>query len=83
LRHHPAALLFASGPRRRVSFAFAASEPGAGFHCKLDGQPWRPCRSPRAYLVSPGRHTFRVFAIDAAGNHDRSPAAFGFRIRSR
>lgn len=81
LRHHPAALLFASGPRRRVSFAFAASEPGAGFHCKLDSQPWRLCRSPRAYLVAPGRHVFRVFAIDVAGNRDRSPATFGFRVR--
>lgn len=82
MRHHPAALLFASGSRRRVSFAFAASEPGASFHCKLDGQPWRICRSPRAYLVPPGRHVFRVFAIDLAGNRDRSPATFGFRVRS-
>lgn len=81
LRHHPAALLFASGPRRRVSFAFAASEPGADFRCKLDGRPWRPCRSPRAYLVAPGRHTFRAFAVDAAGNRDPSPATFRFRVR--
>jgi Ca2+-binding RTX toxin-like protein len=83
LRHHPATLLFASGPRRHVSFAFAASEPGASFHCKLDGQPWRVCRSPRAHLVPPGRHVFRVFAIDAARNRDRSPVIFGFRVRSR
>ncbi len=83
LRHHPAGLLFTSEPRRRVSFAFAASEPGASFHCKLDSQPWRVCRSPRAYLVPPGRHVFRVFAIDAAGNRDRTPATFGFRVRSR
>ena len=83
LRHHPAARLFATGPRRRVSFAFVASEPGARFHCRLDGQPWRPCRSPRAYLVLPGRHSFRAFAIDAAGNRDRSPVKFGFRVRPR
>lgn len=83
LRHRPAALLFASGPRRRVSFAFIASEPGARFRCRLDRQPWRPCRSPRAYLVRPGRHTFRAFAIDAAGNRDRTPATAGFRVRSR
>lgn len=83
LRRHPTAPLFAAGPRRRVAFAFTASEPGASFHCKLDGQPWRVCRSPRAYLVPPGRHVFRVFAIDAAGNRDRSPARFGFRVRSR
>jgi Ca2+-binding RTX toxin-like protein len=83
LRHHPAALLFASGPRRRVSFAFTASEPGTRFRCRLDRQPWRPCRSPRAYIVLPGRHAFRAFAIDAAGNRDRSPATFGFRVRFR
>jgi Ca2+-binding RTX toxin-like protein len=82
LRHHPAALLFSSR-RHRVSFGFAASEPGASFHCKLDGQPWRICRSPRVYRVLPGRHVFRVFAIDAAGNRDRSPATFRFRVRSR
>lgn len=82
LRHHPAALLFSSGPRRRISFAFA-SEPGARFRCRLDRRPWRPCRSPRAYLVRPGRHTFRAFAIDVAGNRDRSPVTFEFLVRSR
>ncbi|HET8956416.1 MAG TPA: calcium-binding protein [Solirubrobacterales bacterium] len=81
LRRHPPALLSASGPRRRVSFAFAASERGSSFRCRLDRQPWRPCRSPRAYLVRPGRHAFRVYAIDAAGNRDRTPVVFRFRVR--
>jgi Ca2+-binding RTX toxin-like protein len=81
LRHHPAALLLAAGPRRQVSFAFNASEPGSTFRCKLDRQPWRPCRSPRAYSVRRGRHTFRVYAIDRAGNRDRTPALFRFRVR--
>jgi Ca2+-binding RTX toxin-like protein len=83
LRHHPAALLFTSAARRRVFFAFIASEPGARFRCKLDRKPWRPCHPPRAYLVPPGRHTFRAFAIDAAGNRDRSPVAFKFLVRSQ
>lgn len=82
LLRHPAALLLAPGPRRDVSFAFT-SEPGARFRCRLDRQPWRPCRSPRAYLVLPGHHVFRTFAIDAAGNRDRSPAKFTFRVRLR
>jgi hypothetical protein len=81
LRHHPAALLFAAGPRRRVSFAFNASEPGSSFRCKLDRKPWRPCRSPRAYLVPPGSHGFRVYAVDPAGNRDRTPALFRFEVR--
>jgi Ca2+-binding RTX toxin-like protein len=81
LRRHPPALLSAQGPHRRVFFAFTASEPGASFRCKLDRKPWRPCRSPRAYLVRRGRHAFRVYAIDIAGNRDRTPALFRFSIR--
>ncbi len=75
-----------SSPRARAAASPSPSPPPSlepSFHCKLDGQPWRICRSPRAYLVPPGRHVFRVFAIDAAGNRDRSPAIFGFRVRSR
>lgn len=83
LRRHPRALLFAAGRRRLVTFAFGASEPGARFRCRLDRQPFRPCRSPRAYRVSLGQHAFRIFAIDAAGNRDPSPALFTFRVRSR
>ncbi|HSK50234.1 MAG TPA: calcium-binding protein, partial [Solirubrobacterales bacterium] len=83
LRRRPAALLFASNPRRRVAFAFASSERGSRFRCRLDRRPFRPCRSPRAYRASRGRHTFRVFAIDAAGNRDRSPARARFRVQLR
>jgi Ca2+-binding RTX toxin-like protein len=83
LRRRPPKVFFISGPRRRIAFAFRATEPGARFRCRLDKQPFRPCRSPRAYLVSPGRHVFRVFAIDAAGNRDRSPALFRFLVRRR
>jgi Ca2+-binding RTX toxin-like protein len=83
LSRHPRALLLASAPRRLVTFAFGASERGTGFRCSLDRQPFRPCRSPRGYRVAPGRHVFRVFAIDAAGNRDSSPSLFRFRVRSR
>lgn len=81
LRRHPPALLRAAGPRRRVSFSFASSESGSSFRCKLDRQAWRLCRSPRAYVVARGRHLFRVYAIDAVGNRDRSPVRFRFALR--
>ncbi len=81
--HRPTPLLFAAGPRRRVAFAFRADERDVRFRCKLDRRPVAPCRSPRAYLVGPGRHAFRVFAIDAAGNRDRSPAVVRFAVRLR
>jgi Ca2+-binding RTX toxin-like protein len=82
--HHPGKVVLVAGRRpRKVVFAFAASEPGARFRCKLDQKPFAPCRSPRAYLVRPGHHVVRILAIDAAGNRDRSPALFKFRVRRR
>jgi CSLREA domain-containing protein len=67
-------------PPRRVArtwakFRFGSDEPGSTFLCKLDRRPFKPCRSPRIYRhLRPGRHAFRVKAIDAAGNSDPSAA---------
>jgi Ca2+-binding RTX toxin-like protein len=83
LLRRPANVLFATGPRRAVAFAFAANERGATFRCKLDRKPFKPCRSPRIYRLRPGRHAFRVLAIDRAGNRDRTPALARLRIRRR
>jgi Ca2+-binding RTX toxin-like protein len=83
LLRRPAPILFAAGPRRLVSFAFAANETGASFRCKLDRAPFKLCRSPRVYRLAPGPHAFRVYAIDRTGNRDPSPALVKFRIRRR
>jgi len=83
LGRHPESQLFTLQTRRRVVFGFSALEKGASFRCRIDRQPFHPCRSPRTYRVSPGRHTFRVFAVDAAGNRDRTPVAFSFTVRSQ
>ncbi len=77
----PAKLLTTKTRRRRVTFRFASSEPGSSFRCRLDSQPFRFCASPRTYVVRPGRHTFRVTAIDPAGNADPTPAVLHLRIR--
>jgi Ca2+-binding RTX toxin-like protein len=79
----PQRTLLSHSRLRKVVFAFGASESSATFRCKLDRSPFKPCRSPRSYRLRPGRHTFRVFAIDRAGNRDRSPALFAFRVRRR
>ncbi len=83
LTFHPRALLMSRQMWRRVTFRFASSESGSSFRCKLDTRPFRGCASPRAYRVKPGRHAFRVFAIDRAGNRDGTPALFKFRVRLR
>jgi Ca2+-binding RTX toxin-like protein len=79
----PRKLLATTTGRRRVAFRFASDESGSHFRCRLDSQPFRFCVSPRTYVVRPGRHTFRVTAIDPAGNADRTPALFRFRVQRR
>jgi hypothetical protein len=83
LLRRPARVLFTARGRRAVAFAFTANEARSTFRCKLDRQPFKLCRSPRVYRLAPGPHAFRVFAIDRAGNRDRTPALIRLRIRRR
>ncbi len=68
-------------PHRAASvfFRFAANERSR-FECKLDAKPYRRCHSPLRGKLRPGRHTFRVFAIDAAGNRDKTPAVVRLQV---
>jgi Ca2+-binding RTX toxin-like protein len=83
ITRHPRALLLSSLRRRHVVFAFASNEPGSRFRCRLDRRRYAACTSPRAYTVALGPHTVRVFAIDAAGNADPTPARFDFKVQRR
>jgi Ca2+-binding RTX toxin-like protein len=82
--NRPGKLLFSALRRpRRVAVHFRATEPGAAFSCRVDRRRWARCASPRRLRLGPGRHVFRVAAIDAAGNKDASPARFAFRVVPR
>lgn len=83
IKRHPRRLLRIAGKRRRVALRFRSSEGGSTFRCRVDRRRAFRCRSPRRFTVSLGRHRIRVWAIDSAGNRDRSPAVFGFRVRRR
>jgi hypothetical protein len=66
---------------RSAKFWFSASEPAQGFLCQLDKSAFKPCGSPRTYKrLRPGRHAFRVKAVDVAGNVDGSAAVASFRV---
>jgi Ca2+-binding RTX toxin-like protein len=80
LRRPAKVLRVAPGHRAAVVLRFAASERST-FECKVDGHPYRRCRSPLRVRVAPGAHTLRVFAVDAAGNRDRTPALVRLRVR--
>jgi hypothetical protein len=63
------------------TFKFKSTESGSTFKCKLDHKPFKKCKSPKTYHgVDPGKHTFKVEAIDADGNIDKSPAKDKFKI---
>lgn len=66
---------------RTATFAFSASTAGVRFRCKIDDGNFAPCRSPRSYMhMSPGRHTFKVIALDAGGAPIGKPLAYGWRV---
>jgi hypothetical protein len=63
------------------TWKFKSTEPGSTFKCKLDRKKFRKCRSPKTYHgVKPGKHTFKVEAIDADGNVDKTPAKDKFVV---
>ena len=64
-----------------LSFTFSASEAGSTFDCAIDAAAYAACTSPATYTaLTDGDHTFRVRAIDAAGNPDAGDATRGFTL---
>lgn len=66
---------------RKAKFRFASTEAQSTFQCKVDKGRWRGCRNPYKRTVAPGKHVFKVRAIDRFGNVDPSPARFGWRVK--
>ena len=67
----------ATGP---VTFTFTGTEAGS-FRCSIDGGSYSACAPPVTLTgLSLGFHTFRVRALDQAGNRDGSPSRATFRI---
>jgi hypothetical protein len=55
--------------RPKMKFKFVSDRSASTFECKLDKAPWRRCASPKTVRgLVPGKHVFRVRAVDAAGN---------------
>jgi hypothetical protein len=63
---------------------FTGSEPGTTFQCSLDGAAFSGCSSPKQYgSLGDDVHTFRVRALDDAGNADPSPAEWRWTVDAR
>ncbi|MCW2987822.1 MAG: putative glycine rich protein [Solirubrobacterales bacterium] len=81
LGSHPKAKLKVK-KKAKASFSFSSSTAGATFECKLDKGAFAPCTSPKSYKVKPGKHTFSVEAVSAAGA-DPTPATFSFKVTKK
>ncbi len=70
----PPVVSFDKKPKNKVegskaTYKFSSSEAGSSFECKLDHKRYKPCTSPhKVKHLKPGKHRFKVEAIDAAGN---------------
>ena len=64
----------------RVTFRFKSSEDSSTFRCKFDDGSYSKCTSPKSKTVDRGWHTFKVFAVDRAGNKDPTPAKYSWRV---
>ncbi len=80
---HPKKLVFTKKVRTKVRFVFRSSEKGSRLSCKLDKGKWKACKSPKSYKVKPGKHTVRVRAIDKAGNVDKTPAKWVWKVKQK
>ena len=65
----------------RAKFRFKSNEPGVRFVCKVDRGLLRFCGSRFSRRFGAGRHVLKVRAGDRAGNVDRTPAVFRFRVK--
>jgi hypothetical protein len=64
-----------------VSFSFTSSQAGSTFQCELDTGGYSACTSPKPYSgLTSGSHTFRVRAIDPAGNVDATAAVHTWTV---
>jgi subtilisin family serine protease len=67
--------------RAKAVFGFVSNEPGSTFTCRIDGGLIRFCPPRFVKRFREGRHVMRAMAVDAAGNVDRTPATFRFKVK--
>lgn len=78
---HPRRLVRTHRRKVRLRFRIRANEPDVVFVCKFDRGLLRFCPPRFSRRFGAGRHVVVVRARDAAGNVDRTPAVFHFRVK--
>jgi Subtilase family len=78
---HPRHVLRTRHRKVRATFRFGSNESGVTFICKVDRGLLRFCGPRLSRRFDAGRHFVLVKARDAAGNIDRTPAVFHFKVK--
>lgn len=71
---------------KRAKFNFASSEAGGTFMCRVDDAAYAACTSPASVetkKLKGKKHTFSVYAVDAAGNADPTPTNKTFSVKKK
>jgi subtilisin family serine protease len=77
----PAKVIRTQSRGARAVFLFGSNEAGVSFVCRIDGGLFRPCPERLARRFPLGWHTIKVAARDAAGNGDKTPASYRFKVK--
>jgi hypothetical protein len=80
-RKHPPHHLRTRHRKVRATFRFGSNESGVTFICKVDRGLLRFCDEKLSRRFDEGKHVVTVKARDAAGNVDRTPAVFHFKVK--
>ena len=68
--------------KSKAKYKFISTEQNSTFVCKFDKKKPKPCDAGKfkAKHLDDGKHKFRVYAVDPAGNADRTPAKDKFKV---
>jgi hypothetical protein len=77
----PAKVVWTVHRRAKVVFLFGSNEPGVSFACRIDGGLFRHCSTRLVRRFPLGWHTVKVAALDSAGNGDKTPASYRFKVK--
>jgi hypothetical protein len=65
----------------KAVFRFGSNESEASFVCRVDGSFFRPCPARLARRFTLGWHVIKVAARNAAGDGDKTPASYSFKVK--
>jgi len=81
IRHKPPHVVRTRTRLARVVFVFGSDQEGVTFACRIDGGLFRRCGPRLARRFGLGSHSLRVFARNASGIGDTTPAVYRFRVK--